>query len=172
MTPTIATSDLSLRPLTKATARHVGWLNDSEVVRYSEQRHRTHTLASVAKYIRGFDGVCGHIWALVEVAGGRHIGNITAAIDTENRVAELGILIGDRAAWRKGYGTQAWSAVTDWLLAKDGGALRKVEAGCMAKNAGMIRILEHCSFAFEGERKNHFLWNNQPIGLVMFGRFA
>lgn len=172
MTPTLSTQSLALRALTKATQRHVDWLNDPQVVAHSEQRHVAHTRESVAKYIRSFDGERGHIWAIDDVATGRHIGNITADIDPRNNVAELAILIGDRAVWGKGYGTQAWRAVTDWLLGENGARVRKVEAGCMSNNVGMRRIMERLNFQFEGERRLHFLWNGQPIGLAMYGRFA
>lgn len=172
MTPSLSTQSLSLRQLRKATQRHVDWLNDPEVVQFSEQRHRMYMLATCRSYINSFDGETRHIWAIDEVATGRHIGNITADIDPRNNVAELAILIGDRASWGKGYGTQAWRAVTDWLLGENGARVRKVEAGAMSNNAGMRRIMERANFQFEGEKRLHFLWNGQPVGLTMYGRFA
>lgn len=169
MTPTLSTSSLSLRPLTKATAQHVEWLNDPETVKFSEQRHHLHTPASVLRYVKSFDGANHHIWSIVVVETGRAVGTVTARIDAENRVAEVGILLGDGRG--KGFGSEAWNAVCDWLLRKDGAAVRKVEAGCHANNTAMRRIMEKGGFSFEGEKRNHFFWFGQPIGLVFYGRF-
>ncbi len=44
----------------------------------------------------------------IETLGGRHIGNcMYYDIDLKRREAELGIMIGDRDYWAKGYGTEA-----------------------------------------------------------------
>ncbi len=171
MTPTITTTKLILRPLLKATQRHVDWLRDQKVVEYSEQRHREHTLTTCLRYIHSFVPD-GHIWAIYTTKDDRHIGNIAADVDRPNNTADLSILIGDREHWGKGLGSEAWRWVTEWLLNKDGGDLRKVEAGCMAVNIAMRRVLDHTGFQFEGERKNHFLYKaGQPCGAVYYGRF-
>jgi ribosomal-protein-alanine N-acetyltransferase len=169
MTPTLSTARLILRPLVKPSQRQVDWLRDPDVVRFSEQRHHTHTLASCLRYIQSLAG--GHIWGLWTTAD-RHIGNIAAAVDAPNNIADLSILIGETGQWGQGYGTEAWREAARWLLDKDGGALRKLEAGCMAVNAPMRRLLDRTGFQFEGERKNHFLWQaGQPVGAVYYGRF-
>lgn len=169
MSPTLSTASLSLRPLAKATTQHVEWLNDSETVRYSEQRHVVHTPASVLRYVRSFDGENGHLWSVVHVETGRAIGTMASRIDRDNNVADLGILLGDMRG--HGFGREAWEAAAAWLLAKDGGKVRKIEAGCMAVNTAMRRIFDRTNFSYEGERRNHFLWNGQPIGMVLYGRF-
>lgn len=171
MTPTITTSKLILRPLTKATQRHIDWLRDPKVTEYSEQRHREHTFATCLRYIHSFVPD-GHIWAISTTLDDRHIGNIAADVDRPNNTCDLSILIGDRDCWGKGFGRDAWRTVSEWLLNREGGDLRKVEAGCMAVNIPMRRVLDHTGFQFEGERKNHFLYKEgQPCGAVYYGRF-
>lgn len=171
MTPTLTTQHLILRPLTKASQRQVDWLRDPEVMQFSEQRHREHTLTTCLRYIQSFAGD-GHIWAIWTVISEQYVGNIAAVVDVPNNIADLSVLIGDREQWGKGYGTEAWREVSTWLLDKDGGALRKLEAGCMAVNVPMRRVLDHTGFQFEGERKNHFLYKaGQPCGAVYYGRF-
>ncbi len=167
---TIATQRLVLRPLTKASPRQVAWLRDPEVVRFSEQRHREHTLSSQLRYVNSFAGR-SHIWAIYRVDGGEQIGNLTALVDEPNNVAEVGILLGDKAAWGKRYGLEAWIGACDWLLNATGGAVRKLEAGCMRDNEAMMAILKKSKFIQEGERMNHFLLDGRPVGMVLFGRF-
>lgn len=169
-TPTLNTRNLVLRPLTKATQRQIDWLRDETVVQFSEQRHKTHTLSSQLNYIRSFDEG-SHIWGIYLSENDRHIGNLSARTDVPNNVADVGILIGDTDCWGHGYGAEAWRAVCSWLLDKESGNLRKLEAGCTATNIPMRRLLDHSGFQFEGERKNHFLGTTGPCGLVYYGRF-
>ena len=170
MTPAINTSRLVLRPLVKATQRQVDWLRDSRVVEFSEQRHQVHSLATQLNYIRSLpEG--SHIWSIHDAVTDRHVGNITATADLPNNVCDLSLLIGDRALWGKGLATEAWKAATAWLLDKHDGGFRKVEAGCMALNLAMKRVLFHAGFKFEGERKNHFICNSQVSGAAYYGRF-
>jgi len=169
MTPTISTARLTLRPLTKATPRQVGWLNDAEVVRYSEQRHREHTLYSQTSYINLFLDK-SHLWGIHLVETDEHIGNLSAMHDTPNNVSDIGIMIGETKHWGSGFGGEAWAAACGWLLDKDGGGIRKLEAGCMRPNAAMLKIIRGSGFTQEGERLNHFLLNGSPVSAVLFGR--
>jgi RimJ/RimL family protein N-acetyltransferase len=163
----ISTKRLTLRPLKKATPRQVAWLNDPNVVRFSEQRHQRHTLHSQLNYVTGFPGF---IWGIHLVDSGEHIGNLGAAIDLHNQVADVGIIIGDQSCWGKGMGFEAWDAACSWLLSREGGAVRKLEAGCMKTNEAMLRIIKKSRFAQEGERVNHFIVNGAPVTAVLFGR--
>lgn len=168
-TPTISTARLILRPLTKATTRNIAWLRDPTVTRYSEQRHSMHSLSSQLRYINAFVGN-SHIWAVQLLDTGEHIGNVSAVVDEPNSVADVGIMIGETRQWRKGYATEAWVRACGWLLDKDGGDLRKLEAGCMRNNEGMLKIIRGSGFTQEGERLNHFVFEGNPISAVLFGR--
>lgn len=170
MTPTLSTPNLMLRPLLKTSQRQVDWLRDPIIMQYSEQRHRTHTLNSQLRFIQELP-IGSHIWAIRLLATDEHIGNICARADVANNICDLGILIGERGCWSKGFGSEAWKEATSWLLNKEGGDFRKVEAGCMAVNKPMRRILFHAGYEPEGERKNHFLWNGQTVGCLYFGKF-
>jgi RimJ/RimL family protein N-acetyltransferase len=163
----ISTPRLTLRPLKKGTPRQVAWLNDPDVVKFSEQRHRRHTLSSQLDYVSHFPGF---IWGIHRVESGEHVGNVTAAIDPPNRIADVGILIGDKDSRGLGLGMEAWGAACNWLMSPDGAGLRKLEAGCMKCNEPMLRIVRKTGFVQEGERLNHFLLNGSPITAVLFGR--
>jgi RimJ/RimL family protein N-acetyltransferase len=168
-TPSISTARLSLRPFTKATGRNIAWLRDPDVVRFSEQRHRTHTLSSQLRYINSFGGD-SHLWAIYLVENGEHIGNISAMHDAPNNVSEVGLMIGETKFWGKGFGGEAWSEVCRWLLDKDCGHIRKLEAGCARNNEAMLKIIRGSGFTQEGELLNHFQMEGGPISALLFGR--
>jgi RimJ/RimL family protein N-acetyltransferase len=168
-TPTISTNRLSLRPLTKSTVRQIAWLIDPEVVKYSEQRHRMHNLKSQLRYVDDFSGD-SHLWGIYLAASGDHIGNISATHDANNNVSDVGIIIGEKQCWGLGMGAEAWKAACGWLIDPICGKIRKLEAGCMRENEAMVKIIRGSGFADEGERKSHFLLDNRPVGMLLFGR--
>ena len=74
------------------TPRYIGWLNDPEVVRYSEQHHRSHSLESCSQYWQSFANTPHYFWAITAIDPNiGHIGNMNAHIDKMNSVADSGI---------------------------------------------------------------------------------
>jgi [ribosomal protein S5]-alanine N-acetyltransferase len=144
---------------------HLRWLNSPQVVQYSEQRHRTHTQESQYEYLSSFDQVTSYIWEIF--VNGNPLGTITAHKDAPNWTANMGILIGNRKDWGQGYGPEAWEAVSDWLFEE---GVRKIEAGCMASNTPMIRILQKTGFLLEANIPGHFLLNGKPEDMLCYGK--
>jgi RimJ/RimL family protein N-acetyltransferase len=171
--PTLDTKRLTLVPFADAhlTERYVGWLNDPEVVRYSEQRHRRHTVESCRAFVRSFADGPSHLWAIVakDKALG-HIGNINSAVDAPNRVADVAILIGEKKAWGQGLGAEAWTAVVDYLLGP--GGMRKVTAGTMAENEAMLKIMRKAGMIEEGLRRRQFILDGREVDIVLVALFA
>jgi RimJ/RimL family protein N-acetyltransferase len=173
-TPTIACARLRLVPFgpDHMTPAYVGWLNDRAVVRYSEQRHRTHTLESCSAYFNAMRERGDHFWAIerTDLGAPRHIGNLSAAMDRPNQVADLAIMIGDREVQGRGFGRDAWVAACEWAI--EAGGVRKVSAGCMAENRAMLRLFEIAGMTIEAVRKAHFLLEGRPIDAVYAARFS
>jgi len=163
----IETDSIKLMPFDPAqhlTQTYVAWLNDPDVVRYSEQRHKIHTLESCAAFVASFDQSPSYLWAIVQKSDGQHIGNIHADIDPNNGVADVAILIGARETWGQGYGLEAWNGVLDWLQAQQD--IRKIVAGCMRSNTAMHGIMIKSGMTDDGQRPNHYLLDGNPEDLV------
>ena len=145
--------------------RYVGWLNDPVVTRYSEQRHRTHTLESCRAYRQSFQDTPHHFWAIVATDTELgHIGNLNACVDTHNSVADIGILIGERGAWGRGYGSEAWTTVCRHLLCEQG--LRKITAGTLSVNIPMLTIMQKAGMTEDGRRVRQALWEGQEVDMI------
>ena len=171
--PPLKTDRLRLEPFTEAFLgpSYVDWLNDPGVVRYSEQRLRTHTMESCREYLESFDTSPSLLWAIVVQEGEiGHIGNIQADIDEINNIADLAILIGEKEVWGRGYGGEAWIAASDWLLGP--GGLRKVFAGTISENKGMLSIMKKAGMVEECRRRKHFLWEGREVDVVYAALFA
>lgn len=150
------------------TPRYVGWLNDPEVVRYSEQRHRRHSMASCEAYFDSFAGSADHFLAIESEAFG-HIGNIGVSIDSPNGVADVSIIVGERPVWGKGFASKAWCAVVEELLRHQ--PIRKVTAGTMSVNEPMLRLMARSGMAVEAVRRRHFIWEGREVDFVLAAAF-
>ncbi len=142
----------------------VSWLNDPEVVKYSEQRHKKHDVTSQRDYwwIAGAPPNGVHTIYLAKIE--KPIGSVAYRVDPINKVADVGIMIGDKSEWKKGYGFEAWQATCNYLFYS--GIARKVEAGCMSSNKAMIAICFKYKMSLEGLRPAHFMNDD----LVMYGK--
>lgn len=159
----IATKRLLITPPTLERSRivkQIGWLNDHENVRYSEQRHKRHTVATQLEYLQMGEFI-GEI-----SFGNDLVGTISAKLDRPNSVADIGILIGKKF-WGDGIGLEAWAAFCDHLLAH---GTRKVEAGMMANNFGMIGVCRKYGMINEGRKYDHFLFGEELIDATYFGK--
>ncbi|MBN2124009.1 MAG: GNAT family N-acetyltransferase [Deltaproteobacteria bacterium] len=165
--PVLETGRLLIEPFSERhlSDRYVGWLNDPEVVRLSEQRFRTHTPESCREYMRSFEGTPNHFWAILSrLPREGHVGNVNASVDARNGVADIGILIGEKRLWGKGYGLEAFRAVTSFLFGQVG--VRKVTAGTTSINLGMLRIMERMGMEPDGLRLRHVLIDGQETDLI------
>ncbi|CAN5909564.1 hypothetical protein BH11MYX4_BH11MYX4_00060 [soil metagenome] len=149
------------------TERYVGWLSDPEVVRWSEQRHVVHTLASCRAYYESFRGTANMFFAIVAKAPSvGHIGNINVYVDTRHGTADIGILLGERATWGQGFGREAWYRVMNALL--ETGTSRKVTGGCVADNLAMVKIMRACGMVEDGRRVRHFVYDGRETDVVYY----
>jgi ribosomal-protein-alanine N-acetyltransferase len=163
----IKTERLLLEPFSEKylTQEYVNWLNNPAVVRYSEQRHRKHTIESCRKYVESFKGTSNHMWAISVINGGLgHIGNIIAYVNQENKIADISILIGKVEAWEKGYGTEAWKAVCNYAIKVL--KLRKVTGGTLSTNMSMLKIMKKAEMVDDGRRRKHYLWEGKEVDVV------
>jgi RimJ/RimL family protein N-acetyltransferase len=162
----IVTNHLTLElPSDKSLPQIVGWLNDPETMRYSEQRHRKHHVDFQKLHVQMMHEPNKYM----EIHyGNALIGTISAHVDEYNSVANVGILIGERKVWGKGYGTEAWKAFCDHLL---GNGIRKIEAGCMGINFGMLHVFRKTGMHEEGRRSGRFVVGNDLVDEIQYARF-
>lgn len=174
MEPIFISSDvLRIMPFEKKhfTQNYIDWLNDKEVVKYSELRHSTHTYDSCYQYWQSYQGSQHCFWAIeiYENSHWKHIGNINAYINTKNNIADIGILIGEKSVWGKGFGLIAWKAVCDYLFEKI--KVRKITGGAMSNNHAMIKIMKKVGMIEDGRRTRHYLYNGKEVDILHYALF-
>jgi RimJ/RimL family protein N-acetyltransferase len=170
--PTLRAARLRLEPfaLSHISGRYIGWLNNPENVRFSNQRHRRHTRESCVAYLNSFKDTPHYFMAIIadDPALG-HIGNINAYVDEPNLRADVGILVGEQSVWGRGYGAEAWMTLCRHLLLER--RLRKVTAGTVAANAGMLGIMKKCGMKPDGVRVRHELIDGEAVDVIHVALF-
>jgi [ribosomal protein S5]-alanine N-acetyltransferase len=142
--------------LTDVNENYYRWMNDKEVTRYLESRFYPNSMEKLAEYVTTKLGDRNNIFlAIVQKDGDRHIGNIKLGpIDWIHRVGDLGLIIGEKDCWGKGYASEAISLVVEYAFGQLN--LRKVTAGCYALNQGSIKAFQKAGFVIEGVRRQHY----------------
>ena len=148
---------------------YIGWLNDPEVVRYSNQRFRHHDASSCLAYCRTFTGSANLFVAIRLRRGGRLIGTMTAYVAAHHGTADMGILLGERAAWGQGLGLEAWTLLMDYLF--ETRRLRKVTAGTLRCNIGMVKVMERSGMHLEAVRLRQEIVKDEPQDILYFAKF-
>jgi RimJ/RimL family protein N-acetyltransferase len=145
-----------LRPDDVGSA-YLRWMTDPAVVRYLESRFAVHTEASLRAWVveqAARDDTL--LLAIVERDGGRHVGNIKVGpLAAHHGTADVGLLIGERDVWGRGYATAAIRQATD--LAWDRLGARKLTASCYSGNAASARAFLRAGWVDEGRRPAQFL---------------
>jgi [ribosomal protein S5]-alanine N-acetyltransferase len=162
---------LRLRPFSASDIKfdYIAWLNDSNVVRYSNQRFRHHTEHSCRQYLASFIGSNNQFLAIVEKSTVSVIGTLTIYRSLPHQTADIGIMIGAPSAWGNGYGLEAFSIAINTLLQNPD--IRKITAGAQAANKGMIKVMERAGLHLEATRYGQEILDGEPVDIVYYSKF-
>jgi RimJ/RimL family protein N-acetyltransferase len=146
-----------LRPLEPEDAdNYYRWLNDADVKQYLAQRYFISRTAEV-EWLRArsgspmaYDNVT---FAVETLAQGRHIGSV-GIHDTraEDRKATVGIVIGAKDLWDKGYGTDAMRTLLRFMFEEMN--LHRVMLHVDERNDRAIAAYKKCGFREEGRMRH------------------
>ena len=155
--------------LSDVNKKYLAWMNDSSVNQYLESRFTYWSPDKLRQFIRkNSKGKDNLFLAIVLKDTGVHIGNIKIGpINHIHKYAEVGILIGERDCWGKGYATEAIKLAVEYGFKKL--KLHKLIAGAYENNAGSIKAFKKASFSVEGIQKKHFRFQNSYCGRVLLG---
>lgn len=145
------------------------WMNDREVTRYLESRFYPNSMEKLAEYVASKLGDRNNVFlAIVLKEGDRHIGNIKLGpIDWIHRVGDVGLIIGEKDCWGKGYASEAISLMGEYAFGRLN--LRKVTAGCYASNQGSVKAFQKAGFVIEGLRLQHYYCDGKYDDAVLLG---
>ncbi len=160
---------IRLAPLTiEHMGEFVPWLSDPEVIFYMGL-HACPTLEMEKEwYERISKSETDMIWGIF--LGERLIGSTGLhGISWRNRNAMSGNLVGDKAHWGKGYGSEAVALRTRYAFEMLG--LEKLKTEVFAENTASRRVLEKVGYQTAGVRRRevfrHGRWHDIWLGEVL-----
>jgi RimJ/RimL family protein N-acetyltransferase/precorrin-6B methylase 2 len=154
-----------LRPITEADLPdYVRWLNDPEVTQFLTIESGGFTSEYEREWLAGIQSPECKVRPFGIEADGRHIGNCSIGPARHEQVGGIGLVIGDKTSWGKGYGT---AALTELLRIgfEELGYLR-IQLTVFAKNARARRCYEKSGFRYEGTQRKSFLKRGVWIDVI------
>ncbi|MFW5500400.1 MULTISPECIES: GNAT family N-acetyltransferase [unclassified Maridesulfovibrio] len=160
-----------LRPISleDVSANYVNWMNDPQINQYLESRFSEQTLESIRDFVQSMiDSPENILFAICEKDSGRHVGNIKMGpLNSIHSYAEIGLLIGEKQCWGKGYGSEAIGLVLEYAFKNLN--IHRLTAGAYANNLGSIKAFEKNGFIIEGTYRNHVLHNGVFVDCIRMG---
>jgi ribosomal-protein-alanine N-acetyltransferase len=140
------------------------WFNDSEVTTFQNKGVFPNTREKQKAYYNSL--LTGNntdvVFAIIEESSNKHIGNVGLhKIDWIHRSAELGIVIGDKDAWGKKYGKEAWKLVSGYGIQVLN--LHRIYAQIMEGNVASCKSAEAAGFKQEGLITDAFFKNGKYL---------
>jgi len=126
------------------------YINDPEI------KHYLHpgvpfpvTLSDETKFIEGISAFKDNYSFAIDTLEGHYIGGCGLnKVDWKNRVAEVGIFIGDKDYWGKGYGSDAMKVLIDFIFNEMN--LNRIMLNVYGFNERAIKSYIKCGFVKEG----------------------
>ena len=149
--------------------RNQRWLNDREVTRFLGGRYQFSMLAE-EKWMRERTGKVmaygGDMGFAIETKDGRHIGNTGLhQASSENRSADLGIMIGEKECWGRGYGTDALRTLVRFGFEEMN--LNRIALDVYDFNERAIASYLKTGFVEEGRRRKDIYREGRYFDVVM-----
>ena len=136
--------------------RFYAWINDREVTRFLNMRYPI-SYAAEEEFVRSVVArPAAYNWVgfSIEAKDGTHIGTINFhESSAEDRRAILGVMIGDKAHWSRGYGTDAM--LTFIRFGFEEMNLQRIELTVDARNERARACYRKCGFVDEATLRQH-----------------
>ncbi len=151
-----------LRPLEKQDlARSLQWLTDPLVNKYLSQNFKDLTVKQEEEWFNYIqDSQKDIVFAILDRKAGSHIGNCALhKINKNGGSCELGIVIGEKKYWGKGFGTDSIRILVDFALKKL--RLSRIWLNVYIYNHRAIKAYGKCNFKQIKILKNNHLYNGR-----------
>ncbi len=144
-------------------ALYTKWLNDLEVLQFLTLRYRMISLLTEKEALEKLSRE--HNYGIVTKDDDRLIGNCGfVGIDYINRNCEIGIFIGDKEYWGRGYGTEALKLLISYGI--DYLNLRSFMLGVFSFNERAINSYKKIGFKIIGARRKSVIMKNREYDMI------
>lgn len=149
---------------------YVGWLNNKEVMQFSNQRFKNHTFITSLNYYNSFNGTDNIFLSIKKIDNEKMIGTMTLYFSTNHGVVDLGIMIGNKEMSSQGFGSDAWCGLVQAL--SNGKIVRKITAGALKSNVPMIKLMNKSGMHLEATKRDQEIYQGRPEDILYFAKFC
>ena len=147
---------------------YMNWMNDYEVVKFTESRYVVHTLESLKEFILNVKNDYNYCFAIIDKQSSKHVGNIKIGnIHPIYKYADVGLIIGNKNFYGKGIATEALKLCIEFAFKQL--KLHRLWAGIYDVNIGSIKAFEKAGFVREGCEKEKCLFEGKRIDCYIYG---
>jgi len=167
----LQTERIFLRSLSSddVSDEYASWLKDSEVNKFLESRFTQYDYSDLVHYVKA--KAASQNSALLGIFlrdDSKHIGNIQIdKINPFHLTATIGLMIGDKSHWGKGFAAEAIKLVADYVFQNL--SIQKINAGCYENNIGSMKAFSKAGFEVEGILKKQVVFEDKRKDVVLLG---
>ena len=139
----------------------VEWLRDPEVTRFLSNSVKNISEEDELQWFKTVRSSRNDIvFSIISLAENRHIGNCGLhKINWLDKTCEMGIFIGDRNFWNRGFGTSAIKLLLDFAVNAIG--IENIRLQVYEYNLRAKKVYEKCGFTVTETLENHHLFDNK-----------
>ena len=156
-----------LRPFSKNDLSYVQkWSNDPEIRKLTgEFAPMSH--AEAEKFYRELRAYKDRIWFVIVLKKGNRVIGEAGLLRMFRpwRCTDMSIIIGEKDAWGKGYGTEAGRLLLDYAFERL--VFHRISVGVVAFNERALRFWEGLGFKKEGVQRDGYYCNGKYSDFVM-----
>ena len=155
-TKKIETERLLLRRFTLADAKEIyeGYVNQKDFLYYANKKERT--LKEEKESLKGIDNrykdMDYYNWLITLKSDNKIIGAINLNVNKFNESVEFNYAIDDRYQ-KNGYMTEALNEIKKYCI--NDIEANRIYGGCEINNIASKKVMEKCSFVYEGTLRNY-----------------
>ncbi len=145
------------------------WFNDVEVTYFQDKGYFPNTLEKQTVYYETIKNSNSDVvLAIIDATTDKHIGNVGLhQISWIHRTAELGIVIGEKEFWGKGFGKQAWRLITQYGFETLN--LHKIYATVLTGNQPSLACAFASGYKIEGTQEEQIYKHGRYFDLILVG---
>ena len=153
-----------LRPLVleDVTEDYVAWMNNYEIVKYTESRFFVHTRKSIEEFVQNSNNTNTFTFAIIAKEENVHIGNIKLGnVNWIHRHGDIGLIIGRKEYHGRGIATEAINLLTDYAFKHLN--LHKVWCGIYEPNIGSLRAFQKAQYEIYAKAPSHCFFEGKYV---------
>ena len=153
-----------------ASGNYYYWLRDPLVNEFLEVRHHIPNQSELEQYIARINSSDDNLLLGIFLKDNVHIGNIKIGpINWLYERGMIGILIGQRDEWGKGYATEAIGGLTHYAF--EHLHLSAVWAGCYSTNWASFKAFLNVGYKESGRQSSYWKINSKFVDNILLVKF-